>query len=48
VYVGHWTEGPAWTADLRDVLIWVTTIVTVVSGLAYIQRGYQLLRMPPD
>jgi len=48
VYVGHWTEGPAWTADLRDVLIWATTLVTVVSGLAYIQRGYQLLRMPPD
>ena len=48
VYVGHWTEGPAWTADLRDVLIWATTIVTVVSGLAYIQRGYQLLKMPPD
>ena len=48
VYVGHWTDGPAWTADLRDVLIWATTLVTVVSGLAYIQRGYQLLRMPPD
>ena len=48
VYVGHWLDGPAWTAYLRDILIWATTIVTVVSGLAYIQRGYELLRRPPD
>ncbi|MCX5684077.1 MAG: CDP-alcohol phosphatidyltransferase family protein [Planctomycetota bacterium] len=48
VYVGHWTEGPAWTADLRDLLIWATTLVTVVSGVAYSLRGYQLLKMPPD
>ncbi|MCX5654484.1 MAG: CDP-alcohol phosphatidyltransferase family protein, partial [Planctomycetota bacterium] len=48
VYVGHWMDGPAWTACMRDILIWVTTIVTVVSGLAYIQRGYELLRRPPD
>jgi len=48
VYVGHWLDGPAWTAYLRDILIWATTLVTVVSGLAYIQRGYELLRRPPD
>ena len=48
LYVGHWTDGPDWVADVRDALIWATTLVTIVSGLAYIQRGYQLLRMPPD
>jgi CDP-diacylglycerol--glycerol-3-phosphate 3-phosphatidyltransferase len=48
VYVGHWTDGPAWTRVVRDVLAWGTALFTVFTGLAYIKRAYQLLRMPPD
>ena len=48
VYVEHWADGPAWTRTVRDVLIWVTTLVTLFSGLVYVKRAYHLLRMPPD
>jgi len=47
-YLAHWTDGPAWTQPVRGVLIWVTTLVTAFSGLAYINRAYVLLKMPPD
>ena len=47
-YVAHWTGGPAWTATVRDVLVWATTLFTAFSGLVYVQRAYQLLKMPPD
>jgi len=48
VYVAHWTDGPAWTRTVRDVLIWTTTLVTAFSGLVYVKRAYDLLRLPPD
>jgi len=48
VYVAHWTDGPAWTRSVRDVLIWTTTLVTAFSGLVYVKRAYDLLRLPPD
>jgi CDP-diacylglycerol--glycerol-3-phosphate 3-phosphatidyltransferase len=47
-YVAHWTDGPAWTRTVRDVLIWTTTLVTAFSGLVYVKRAYDLLRLPPD
>jgi hypothetical protein len=46
--VAHWTDGPAWTRTVRDVLIWTTTLVTAFSGLVYVKRAYDLLRLPPD
>lgn len=48
IYVAHWTDGPAWTRTVRDVLIWTTTLVTAFSGLVYVKRAYDLLRLPPD
>jgi CDP-diacylglycerol--glycerol-3-phosphate 3-phosphatidyltransferase len=48
VYAAHWADGPAWTAVVRDALIWITTLFTGFSGLVYVKRGYDLLRMPPD
>jgi len=48
VYVAHWTDGLAWTRTVRDVLIWTTTLVTAFSGLVYVKRAYDLLRLPPD
>jgi CDP-diacylglycerol--glycerol-3-phosphate 3-phosphatidyltransferase len=47
-YVEHWTTGPDWTRLVRDALIWTTTLVTAFSGLVYIKRAYDLLRLPPD
>ena len=47
-YVAHWTQGPEWTRWVRDILIWTTTLVTVLSGLVYVHRAYVLLKMPPD
>ena len=47
-YVAHWTAGPAWTRIVRDVLIWITTLVTGLSGIVYVQRAYVILKMPPD
>jgi CDP-diacylglycerol--glycerol-3-phosphate 3-phosphatidyltransferase len=47
-YVEHWTAGPDWTRLVRDALIWTTTLVTAFSGLVYIKRAYDLLRLPPD
>jgi CDP-diacylglycerol---glycerol-3-phosphate 3-phosphatidyltransferase len=47
-YVEHWRTGPEWTELVRDLLIWTTTAVTVLSGLAYVKRAYDLLRLPPD
>jgi len=48
LYVAHWTDGPAWTRTVRDGLIWTTTLVTAFSGLVYVKRAYDLLRLPPD
>jgi CDP-diacylglycerol--glycerol-3-phosphate 3-phosphatidyltransferase len=48
VYVGYWTDGPEWTRWGRDLFIWATTLFTAASGLAYINRAYVLLAMPPD
>lgn len=48
VYVAHWASGPAWTTIVRDVLIWGTTLFTGLSGLVYIKRAYDLLRMAPE
>jgi CDP-diacylglycerol---glycerol-3-phosphate 3-phosphatidyltransferase len=47
-YVEHWTSGPDWTRFVRDILIWTTTLVTAFSGLVYVKRAYDLLRLPPD
>jgi CDP-diacylglycerol--glycerol-3-phosphate 3-phosphatidyltransferase len=47
-YVEHWRSGPDWTRTVRDVLIWTTTLVTAFSGLVYVKRAYDLLRLPPD
>jgi CDP-diacylglycerol---glycerol-3-phosphate 3-phosphatidyltransferase len=47
-YVEHWIAGPDWTRVVRDGLIWTTTLVTAFSGLVYIKRAYDLLRLPPD
>ena len=47
-YVEHWRGGPEWTEIVRDVLIWTTTLVTAFSGLVYVKRAYDLLRLPPD
>jgi CDP-diacylglycerol--glycerol-3-phosphate 3-phosphatidyltransferase len=53
-YVAHWAQGPqgtpdpAWTRAVRDVLVWGTVIFTAVSGLAYIKRAYDLLRLPAE
>lgn len=33
---------------LRDVLIWATIVATVWSGLLYVWRAYQMLRLPAD
>ena len=48
VYVAHWTSGPAWTETVRDVLVWGTVLFTGLSGLVYVKRAYDLLRMPQD
>lgn len=48
LYVAHWTDGPAWTQVVRDVLVWVTTVFAGVSGLAYVKRAWDLLRLPPE
>jgi len=48
-FVAHWwPNGPAWTATARDGLAWATTLFTALSGLVYIRRAYQLLRLPPE
>jgi CDP-diacylglycerol---glycerol-3-phosphate 3-phosphatidyltransferase len=50
VYVNHW-YGDArweWTRLVRDILVWATLLVTTFSGLVYVKRAYDLLRMPPD
>jgi len=48
-FVAHWwPDGPAWTATVRDILAWATTLFTALSGLVYIRRAYQLLRLPPE
>jgi CDP-diacylglycerol---glycerol-3-phosphate 3-phosphatidyltransferase len=47
-YVQHWVGGPEWTRYVRDGLIWTTTLVTAFSGLIYVKRAYDLLRLPPD
>jgi CDP-diacylglycerol--glycerol-3-phosphate 3-phosphatidyltransferase len=33
---------------LRDVLIWATIVATVWSGLLYVWRAYQMLRLPEE
>ena len=48
VYMAHEADVPAWTRTARDVLIWTTTLVTAFSGLVYVKRAYDLLRLPPD
>jgi len=48
VYVAHWTDGPAWTRCVRDVLVWVTTLFTGFSALTYVHRAYVLLREPAE
>ena len=48
VYAAHWTAGPEWTRYARDTLVWTTTLFTGLSGLVYVKRAYQLLKMPPD
>ena len=47
-YVAHWTDGPAWTEVVRDILVWATTLFTGASGLVYVKRAYDLLRLPPE
>jgi CDP-diacylglycerol---glycerol-3-phosphate 3-phosphatidyltransferase len=54
-YVEHWVGADGrvlpdweWTRLARDVLIWTTTLVTAFSGLVYVKRAYDLLRLPPD
>jgi len=47
-FVAHWTDGPAWTATVRDVLAWSAALFTGASGLVYIRRAYRLLRLPPE
>ena len=48
-FVAHWwPDGPAWTATVRDALAWVATLFTGASGLVYVHRAYQLLRLPPE
>ena len=47
-YVAHWTDGPAWTEVARDVLVWATTLFTGASGLVYVKRAYDLLRLPAE
>jgi len=48
-FVAHWwPDGPAWTATVRDVLAWATTLFTAASGLVYIRRAYHMLRLPGD
>ena len=47
-FVAHWADGPDWTRLVRDALIWATTLFTAFSGLVYVQRAYQLLKLPPD
>ena len=47
-WVAHWTAGPAWTHLVRDILIWATTVFTAASALVYINRAYDLLRLPPE
>jgi CDP-diacylglycerol--glycerol-3-phosphate 3-phosphatidyltransferase len=47
-YVAHWTDGPAWTRIIRDAGVWGTTAFTAISGLVYVKRGYDLLRMPQE
>lgn len=44
-WVGHWMDGPEWTRLMRDALIWGTTLFTIISGLVYVKRGYDLLRI---
>ena len=48
VYVEHWTGGPDWMRVVRDCLVWTTLLVTTFSGLVYVKRAYDLLRLPPD
>jgi len=49
IYVGHYAaDAPAWMRVGRDISIWTATLFTGVSGLAYIQRAYHLLRLPPE
>ncbi len=50
VYVEHWAGDSdwEWTRLVRDVLVWTTTLVTAFSGLVYVKRAYDLLRLPPD
>jgi CDP-diacylglycerol---glycerol-3-phosphate 3-phosphatidyltransferase len=47
-YAAHWTAGPEWTRYARDIFVWTTTIFTGLTGLVYVRRAYQLLKMPPD
>ncbi len=49
VYLGHYLEDtPRWVWVGLVVSIWATTLFTGLSGLVYIKRGYQLLKMPVD
>jgi CDP-diacylglycerol--glycerol-3-phosphate 3-phosphatidyltransferase len=40
----HW-DRPA--VVLRDVFVWATLVITIWSGLLYVQRGIGLYRAPP-
>ena len=38
----HWQ----WLPQARDVLLWLTVVVTIWSGLVYVVRAVKLLREP--
>ena len=35
-----------WLPQTRDILLWLTVIVTIWSGLVYVVRAVKLLREP--
>ncbi|MBN2583773.1 MAG: CDP-alcohol phosphatidyltransferase family protein [Planctomycetes bacterium] len=45
LYVAHLRHAAAWATTARDVLLWVTIAVTVLSALVYVGRTWRLIRM---
>ncbi|MEX0886198.1 MAG: CDP-alcohol phosphatidyltransferase family protein [Phycisphaeraceae bacterium] len=45
VYVDPGRSGWTWLGPVRDVLVYTTVIVTLISGLPYIQRAVQAVRV---
>lgn len=46
VWLDPTAPGQRWAAILRDVLVYVTVVVTLLSGLPYLWRARTLLRNP--